>query len=1199
MGGPENDVHGSDRVKIARIQTLNTEFEALNMKETEAVDEFVVKVSNIVSTMRALGDTVVEAYVVKKILRAVPSKFLQIASTREQFVDLDEMTVEEVIGRMKAHEEQINGHGETEDRKLLMTHQERCGHGRGGSHEKDGSGSNSQDKRKVHCYNFQDYGHYAAESKNPRRERNQENHLIQDDDESALLLSSLDDKGEIAKVFLNEESVKPSLKTGGGKPRQSKMWILTLGSIQGYVKFGNEARVRIEGKGTIVFQCKNGEQRKLQEVYYIPDLCSNIISLGQLSECGDEIKIKEPFLWVHDRNGRLLMKVQKCPNRLYKIELEEQHRCRKDQPSPSVPPVSPSAGTPHLLSRSFVFPSQSSDLYHPLLRSTCCREERLLPGNSILQEMCRSPEKNKPEMKGRAGPCGDSTSYQVTIPLFFLVLLVRNQHTTTLPPLTTTAMVAVGSDNVNSSVSIDSWFPECPSLHKSELRSRSYGHNTGQGLFSFREIWCPEYKRGVWIFVGFLKFLVADSVPVGKQYFIWKQTSYRAKRMLELINIDLCGPISPPTPSGNRYFMLLIDDYNRIAEVSSCPTNSLPSAMRTTLNVTTHPHILHNQNGVVERRNRTVLEMVRSNLKTMTVPDVLWGEAVSHVVYVLNRVNTKALKDSTLYEIWTGRKPHVGHLRVFGCVAHMMITKDHLKKLDERIFEEGQSWAWEKTSKIKATPGMTFTVEGFELGDFDDKDVESDPSTPPAEYGLLQDDGSWTASGLQPINSPVDSQFSPRKQLTEETLNQLMFIQDVEEPSSYKEAKMKQSWIDAMMTELLSIEKNNTWNLVELPKGRKPIGVKWVLEKRDPRSNGWRVHHLDVKSAFLNGNLEEEVYVTQPEGFEKKGEINKVYKLSKALYGLKQATRAWNSCLDKYLKILGFNRCPLEYSVYTRKKDGNTLIIGAYLDDLLVTRNCHEDIEGFKLEIKAKFKMSYLGLLTYYLGIELVNPTEYRTIVGGLRYLTHTRPDLSFGVGVVSRFMEKPTMTHLHAIKGILRYIKGTMNYGLVYTKGVEQVTITGYSDSDLANDVNDRKCTGGMVFYVNGNLVTWASQKQRCVALSSCEAEFMVATMTACQGIWLRRLLLGITGQEIPPVTIYVDNRSALDLMKNPVFDGRSKHIDIWFHFVRECVENGEINFTHISGKEQKADMLTKPFARVKYERNAKFEWSQEDREF
>jgi hypothetical protein len=181
--------------------------------------------------------------------------------------------------------------------------------------------------------------------------------------------------------------------------------------------------------------------------------------------------------------------------------------------------------------------------------------------------------------------------------------------------------------------------------------------------------------------------------------------------------------------------------------------------------------------------------------------------------------------------------------------------------------------------------------------------------------------------------------------------------------------------------------------------------------------------------------------------------------------------------------------------------------------------------------------------------------------------------------------METPTEQHLQAVKGILRYVKGTMDHGLQYTKWEEGITITGYTDSDLANDINDRKSTGGMAYYVNGNLVAWASQKQRVVALSSCEAEFIAATMAACQGIWLRRLLSEITKQQVPTIALFVDNQSALELMKNPVFHGRSKHIDIRYHFIRECVENGEITVHHVCSKEQKADILTKALAKTKHE--------------
>ncbi|GJT47211.1 zinc finger, CCHC-type containing protein [Tanacetum coccineum] len=366
---------------------------------------------------------------------------------------------------------------------------------------------------------------------------------------------------------------------------------------------------------------------------------------------------------------------------------------------------------------------------------------------------------------------------------------------------------------------------------------------------------------------------------------------------------------------------------------------------------------------------------------------------------------------------------------------------------------------------------------------------------------------------------------------------------------------------------------------------------------------------LSLKEVIAYRYKQDEVYVVQPEGYEKKDQSGKVYKLNKALYGLRQAPRAWNSRLDRCLKQLGFKRCQQEYTVYTRNKDGKILIVGVYVDDLIVTGSCSDEIRYFKEQMNKEFKMSDMGLLSYYLGIEVsqyedritlkqaayvktilkktgmedcnactypmepkleltkdeagdpVDPTEFRSIVRALRYLTHTRLDISYAVGLVSRFMEKPTAQHLKAVKHILRYVKGTVNYGIVYTKGSGEDIIIGYTDSDFARDVNDRRSTRGMVFYLNNNLVIWGSQKQLCVALSSCEAEFMAATTATCQAIWIKRLLSEITGREIKPPVLFIDNKSALDLAKNPVFHGRSKHIDTKFHFIRECVEKGGYN--------------------------------------
>lgn len=299
-----------------------------------------------------------------------------------------------------------------------------------------------------------------------------------------------------------------------------------------------------------------------------------------------------------------------------------------------------------------------------------------------------------------------------------------------------------------------------------------------------------------------------------------------------------------------------------------------------------------------------------------------------------------------------------------------------------------------------------------------------------------------------------------------------------------------------------------------------------------------------------------------------------------------------------------------------------------YVDDLIVTEGSEREVNNFKQQMNQEFEMSDLGMLSYYLGIEVaqsengislkqtgyakgllgkfgmeecngaetpmeykmeltkdeegecVDPTEYRSVVGGLRYLCHTRPDLSYAVGIVSRFLEKPTKLHHQAVKRTLRYVKGTLNLGLFYARNTEKNEVIGFSDNNHARDL--KRSTGGMAFYLNDSLVTWNSQKQKCVALSSCEAEFMAANMATCQGVWFRRLVKEITGEKIGPVTIFIDNKSALELVKHPVFHGRSKHIDTRFHFIRECIERGDVVVKHIAGHEQRADVFTKPLARI-----------------
>lgn len=499
----------------------------------------------------------------------------------------------------------------------------------------------------------------------------------------------------------------------------------------------------------------------------------------------------------------------------------------------------------------------------------------------------------------------------------------------------------------------------------------------------------------------------------------------------------------------------------------------------------------------------------------------------------------------------------------------------------------------------------------------------------------------------------------------------------VDDPIHFEEAIKDKKWIEAMDEEMNAIERNKTWDLVDLPKGKEVIGVKWVyktkcnaegkIERHKARlvvkgykqqygrdyeetfapvarmetvravlsiaaQNKWKVYQMDVKSAFLNGVLMEEVYIEQPLGYEKKGEEHKVCKLKKALYGLKQAPRAWYSRIDSYLLENGFDKCEGEPTVYIKEKDGKILIVVLYVDDVIFTGNDDQLIKNFKSVMKEEFEMTDMGFLRYFLGIEVdqnekgifisqaryvdqvlsrfsmeeckaantptvmglklskedsskdFDPSLYKSIVGSLMYLTATRPDIMYAVSLISRFMERPKEAHWQAAKRILRYVKGTKRFGILYNVS-EHSDLVGYTDSDWAGSVDDRKSTSGYVFHMGSGAISWASKKQSIVALSTAEAEYVAATAAACQAVWMRRMLRSLGQEQAKATVIFCDNSSAIALSKNSVFHKRTKHIDTRFHYIRELVSNGEIVLEHCRTQEQVADILTKPLDQKSFE--------------
>jgi hypothetical protein len=386
------------------------------------------------------------------------------------------------------------------------------------------------------------------------------------------------------------------------------------------------------------------------------------------------------------------------------------------------------------------------------------------------------------------------------------------------------------------------------------------------------------------------------------------------------------------------------------------------------------------------------------------------------------------------------------------------------------------------------------------------------------------------------------------------------------------------------------------------------------------------VFQLDVKSAFLQGELMEDVYVDQPLGY-KKGDNSQVYKLNKALYGLRQAPRAWYSKIESYFITEGFVKCPHEHTLFVKQGDRNRiLIVSIYVDDLIYTGNDGKLMGEFMKSMKEKFAMTDLGRMKYFLGIEViqcdqgifvhqhkysceilkrfgmeqcnkvcspivpgtklvrdesgraVNATEYKQMIGCLMYLLATRPDMAFSVCLASRYMERQTEMHMATVKRIMRYLKGTLSLGILYKcKADKELMLQGWSDSDYAGDHDDRKSTSGFIFTMSDSAICWSSKKQPIVTLSTTEAKHVAAASCACQCIWLRNVLVHLDMKQTNSTSINCDNSSSIKLSKNPIMHGRCKHIDVRYHFLRDLNKEGIIELKFCKSQDQLADIMTK----------------------
>jgi hypothetical protein len=479
-----------------------------------------------------------------------------------------------------------------------------------------------------------------------------------------------------------------------------------------------------------------------------------------------------------------------------------------------------------------------------------------------------------------------------------------------------------------------------------------------------------------------------------------------------------------------------------------------------------------------------------------------------------------------------------------------------------------------------------------------------------------------------------------------------------------------------MQAELQALEENHTWDIVPCPSTVKPIGSKWVFSVK-LRSNGslecykarlvalgnkqeygvdyeetfspvakmttvrtilaiaasqsWQLHQMDVKNAFLHGDLHEEIYMKLPSGMITSSPHN-VCKLRRSLYGLKQAPRAWFEKFRSTILSFSFIQSQYDPSLFFHISVSGIVLLLVYVDDIIITGTDCGLITKLQQQLHATFHMKDLGQLTYFLGLEvhhrpngifvnqhkyiqdlitlagledtssvdtpmevnvkyrkdegdlLDDPTLYRSLVGSLIYLTTTRPDISYVVHQVSQFMSSPRHLHLAAVRRIIRYLRGSPNRGLFFPTG-SSLQLVAYSDADWAGCPDTRRSTTGWCMFLGNALISWKCKKQDRVSKSSTEAEYRAMSTACSEIVWLRGLLEELGFPQVTSTPLHADNTSAIQIATNPVFHERTKHIEVDCHFIRNTLENQVISLPHISSDLQIADVFTKAMTRQRHQ--------------
>ncbi|KAJ9564284.1 hypothetical protein OSB04_000250 [Centaurea solstitialis] len=719
----------------------------------------------------------------------------------------------------------------------------------------------------------------------------------------------------------------------------------------------------------------------------------------------------------------------------------------------------------------------------------------------------------------------------------------------------------------------------------------------------------------------------------------------RATDLLEIIHTDVCGPFSHVARGGYRYFITFTDDFSRYGyvylmrhksetfekfkEYQNEVQNLLDKRIKFLRSDRGGEYLSDEfDNHLMEcgLRNRTLLDMVRTMMCHSSLPISFWGHALETAAHILNRVPTKSV-EKTPYELWKGKKPNISFLKIWGCEVYVKRpTSEKLKPKSDKCFfvgypktTVGYYFYNPEENKVFVARNGKFLEEKFLSLENTRKDVDlqvvDEESTTPVVDPEIQH------NNVEPQSEPIEE----------------VQTQDLRRSSR---TGCKARLVAKGFTQTHGIDYDETFSPVAMLKSIR------ILMAISAYFN-YEIWQMDVKTAFLNGKLTEDVYMEQPEGFEDPKNPNKVCKLLKSIYRLKQASRSWNLHFDERIKEFGFTKSEFEPCVYTKFSGSIVTFLVLYVDDILLIGNDVPTLQSVKSWLSKCFQMKDLGEAAYILSIKIyrnrsrrliglsqstyidkilkkfrmdeskkgfipmqhgivlsktqcpvssqdqdkMKSVPYASAIGSIMYaMLCTRPDVAYSVSVTSRYQQNLGEPHWVAVKNILKYLRRTKEMFLVFGGTEDEISVTGYSDASFQTDRDDFRSQSGYVFTLNGGAISWKSSKQDTIADSTTEAEYIAASDAAKEAVWLRNFLsdLRVVASISRPIDIFCDNSGAVAQAKEPREHHKSRHVLRKYHLIREIIGRGDVRICKIPTEDNVADPLTKPLARVKHEAHA-----------